>query len=192
MTSQFESDIRARLAEALGGALGLLPETRLIHLPARASHASFRPPQGSRAESLLSLDYGSLYGAPLVEKTRVVNGWLLFDFSAAFFSALTDRILPALPAPDTAGETLAENRMNALSRHGGTGCPDIPAFHRALLLALTAHESLAAYRRAERAALSLFHTIPPRDRPAILSACGSLGGALLRLLVCSRSTAHIL
>jgi len=190
MTPQFESDIRTRLAEELGSAPGWLPQAQLIRLPARAAHASFRPPQGLRAEPLLSLDFGTLYGAPLVEKTRIVNGWLLFDFSAAFFSALTDKILLTLPAPDIAGETLAENRMRALSRHGGTGCPDIPAFHRTLVLALTAHESLAAYRRAERAALSLLHTIPPRDRPAVLSACGSLGGALLRLLACSRSSAH--
>ncbi|MEZ4626706.1 MAG: hypothetical protein R2912_00875 [Eubacteriales bacterium] len=36
-----------------------------------------------------------------------------------------------------------------------------------------------------RAALSLFHTIPPRIRPALLSRCGALGGAILRLLAFS-------
>jgi len=122
----------------------------------------------------------------LVKAVREVNGWLLFDFSPAFFSALVDEINASPSAPDANGETHAENRMRALARHSGLGCPDIPAFHRAIIEAVVAHESPAAYRRAERAALSLFHTIPPRERPALFPHCGALGGAILRLLIFSR------
>ena len=189
MTPPFESDIRAQLVGVLGEALGQAPDAKRIRLPARVAHASVRLPEGVDASTLATPDFGSLYGAPLVETLRVVSGWLLFDFSPRFFSALTQAILAADPAPDTAGnqpETHAENRMRALSRHPGSGCPDHPAFHRALILALVAHESDAAYQRAQMAAETLFHTIPPRDRGALFSRCGALGGALWRLLYKSR------
>lgn len=186
MTPPYERDIRNRLAEALGGALGQTPDAQRIRLPARMAHASFHPPQGADADRLATLDFGSLYGAPLVMAVRVVNDWLLFDFSPAFFAALTDEICRSRHTPDLSGETHAENRMRALSRHDGAGCPDEPAFHRALIEAVVAHESPAAYRRAERAALTLFHTIAPRERSALFSCCGALGGAIWRLLSRSR------
>lgn len=186
MTPPFESEIRAQLIRVLGAALRQPPEPAQIHLPARDAHASFRPPQGSDAIALVTLDFGFLYGAPLLDSIRVVNGWLLFDFSPAFCSALVDCINRTLPEPTSEDETHAENRMRALARHSGEGCPDLPAFRRALVLALVAGESPAAYRRAERAALTLFHTIPARDRGALLTRCGALGGALWRLLTHSR------
>lgn len=185
MKPPYESDIRAQIRRVLGGAAQLPPAVR-VHMPARDAHASLRLPAGTPAQAVLALDFGSLYGAPLVDSLRVVNGWLLFDFTPSFFSALADEINRALPAPDHASETLAENRMYVLSRHEGSGCPDHPAFHRALMLAIVSHESKATYARAERAALTLFHTIPPRERPALLSRCGALGGAMLRLLNSSR------
>lgn len=185
MKPPFESEIRAQIRRVLGGAFPGTPDAR-IHLPARNAHASVHLRTGASEQTLSSLDFGSLYGAPFVESLRVVNGWLLFEFSPAFFSAWTDEINRALPAPERADEALAENRMFVLSRHEGTGCPDHPAFHRALILAAVAHESKAAHMRAEQAALKLFHTIPPRIRPALFSRCGALGGAMLRLLSNSR------
>jgi len=185
MKPPFESEIRAQILRVLGGAATLPPAAR-VHLPARDAHASIRLPAGTSTEAVLALDFGSLYGAQLVSSLRVVNGWLLFDFSPAFCSALVDEINHVLPALVRAEETLAENRMYVLSRHEGSGCPDHPALHRALMLAIVAHESKAAYARAERAALTLFHTIPPRERPALLSRGGALGGAMLRLLTQSR------
>ena len=184
MKPPFESDIRAQIRRVLGGALPDAPASR-IHLPARDAHASVHLPQGADAAALAALDFGLLYGAQLVSSVREVNGWLLFTFSSAFFSALVDEIHRLLPAPESAFDSLAQNRMYVLSRHGGTGCPDHDAFHRALILATVAHESKAALARAEQAALTLFHTIPPRIRPALLSRCGALGGAILRLLACS-------
>ena len=192
MIPPYESEICTRIAETLGTALENPLPARSIHLPARNAHASVHPQRDGKIDRLLALDYGSLYGAKLVETTRVVNGWLLLDFSPAFFSALVDEINASVPAPDTSGETHAQNRMYVLSRHEGTGCPEIPSFYRALLLALTAHESAAAYRRAERAVLTLFHDIPARERPALFRQCGAFGGAILRLLCIASSTAHVL
>ncbi len=186
MTPPFESDIRTQLVRVLGEAAGQAPNAARIHLPARAAHASFRPPEGADAFALAGLDFGFLYGARLVDSVRVVRGWLLFDFSPAFFSALTQQVNTVLPAPGAQGETYAENRMRSLSRQEGLGCPDHPAFYRALILSLVSHESPAAYRRAQRAAETLFHTIPPRDRGALLPRCGALGGALWRMLSYSR------
>ena len=186
MKPPYESEIRAQLVCVLSGAFRQMPEDAQIRLPARDAHASFRPPQGVDAQALATLDFGSLYGAPLCDSVRVVNGWLLFTFSPAFCSALVQHINRSLPEPVRTDETHAENRMRVLARHEGKGCPDLPALQRALVLALVAWESPAAYRRAERAALSLFHTLPPQERLGLLPCCGALGGALWRLLSYSR------
>ncbi len=183
MTTSFDSEIRVRLADVLGGAFLCPIDAKKIRLPARHADASVRPPQEADPERALGADFGSLYGAPLVESVHLVNGWLLFDFSPAFFGALAERVNALFPAPSSDGGRHAVNRMLALMRHGQAGCPDHPALHRALLLAICAHESRAAYRRAEHAAQTLFHSVPPRDRCALLSGCGALGGALARLLL---------
>ena len=186
MTPPYESEIRAQLVRVLGGALQNAPAASRVRMPARDAHASFHQPVDADLHALAALDFGTLYGVTLVDSVRVVNGWLLFDFTPAFFSALVEEINRVLSAPERTDETLAENRMYVLSRHEGSGCPDHPAFHRALVLAMVAHESAAARNRAERAALTLFHSIPPQERPALLSRCGALGGAMLRLLTQSR------
>lgn len=186
MKPPYESEIRAQLVCVLSGAFRQMPEDAQIRLPARDAHASFRPPQGADAQALAALNFGSLYGAPLLDSVRVVNGWLLFDFSPVFCSALVDHINRALPEPKSEDETHAENRMRVLARHSGEGCPDLTVFHRALVLSLIAGKSPAARRKAEFAAQALFHTIPPRERIALLPRCGALGGALWRLLAHSR------
>ena len=184
MTSPYESEIRARITHALSAAQAGAAVSR-VHLPARDAHASVHVPAGADVSALLAIDDGSRYGAPLVSSVRLLNGWLLFTFSPEFFTALVDEINRTLPLPDETSETYAENRMRVLARHEGADCPNIHVFHRALALALVAHESAAARHRAERAALTLFHTIPPRERPALLARCGALGGAMLRLLSAS-------
>ena len=188
MKSFFGSEIRQSLAGALGDALGIPVDAGKIRLPAREAHTSYRPPQGIDAAGVRAADFAPLYGAPLVSQVRLVNGWLLFDYTAAFFSALVAQVNNTLPLPSEDCGSHAINRMRALSRHDGSGCPDIPAFHRALILALAADQSAAAFRKAEQAAIALFHSIPPRERPALLPSCGALGGALARLLVSARLT----
>jgi hypothetical protein len=186
MIPSFDSDIRGSLAGSVGRALGAAVGAETIRLPSRASDASLRPPRGTDPCAALSADFGSLWGAPLVETVRAVNGWLLFGFTPAFYDALVSQVNASLPLPEEDGGVYAVNRMLALARHTGGGCPNLTAARRALLLAVSAHRSPAAYQRALRAAETLFSSVPPRDRPALLSRSGALGGALARLLFFSR------
>lgn len=186
MTPPYKSDIRAALSARLAEALCMEIDRTRVHLPARNAHASYHPPQNADFTALAALDFGLLYGESLVQRVCARNGWLLFDFSPAFFSALVEQINAGCSAPEDSAETHAQNRMAVLSRHGGTGCPNHPAFQRALLVALSANESAAAYRKAERAAETLFHTVPPCERAGLSAKCGAFGGAMLRLLSVSR------
>lgn len=183
MIPSFDSEIRACLAEALTRALGAAVDARRIHIPARHADASVYLPRGSEPARALGADYGDLWGAPLVSGVRLEHGWLLISFSDVFFSALVERINAALPLPRQDGGSHAVNRMLVLARHGGEGCPPVPAMRRALLEALLAHKSPAACRKAARAAETLFHSIPPRERPALLEQSGGYARALARLLV---------
>lgn len=182
MTQAFDSEIKEALAGALGRSLGVPFSARSVRMPARQADASAHLPPGAGAAQALCADFGALCGAQLVARVRLVNGWLLFDFTGAFLSALVSRVNASLPLPADFGSAHEANRMLVLSRHGGEGCPDLPAFRRALLEAVCAHQSRAAYARAACAAETLFHTIPPRERPALMRRCGALGGALARLL----------
>ena len=78
MMPSFDRDIRTRLAEALGGALGTAVGERAVRLPTRSADASVHLPPGFDPATALSADYGSLWGAPLVSGVRLENGWLLF------------------------------------------------------------------------------------------------------------------
>jgi len=182
MIPSFDRDIRIRLAETLGGALGTAVGEQAVHLPARHADASAHLPLGCDSALALSADYGSLWNAPLVSSVRLQNGWLLFAFSDALFDALVGQINASLPLPSDDGGAHALNHLLTLGRHGGEGCPALPSFRRALLEAVCANQSPAAYPRAERAAETLFHPIPPRERPALMDHCGAYARALARLL----------
>ena len=182
MADLFEAEIRNCLSGGLGRALGREVDARAVHLPARAAEASLRILQGASENDALKADYGLLYGAPLVGSVRVVRGWLLYEFSGSFLSALVQKINAELPLPQDDRGDHAVNSMLALARQRGEDCPNVFAMRRALLLALSAHTGPAAYQKAARAAESLFHETPPRDRPALLAQSGALGGALARLL----------
>ena len=190
MMPSFDRDIRTRLAEALGGALGTAVGERAVRLPTRSADASAHLPPGFDPAPALSSDYGSLWGAPLVSGVRLENGWLLFTLSDALFDALVVQVNASLPLPENDGGEHALNRLLVLGRHGGEGCPALPPFRRALLDAICASQSPAAYRRAVRAAETLFHSIPPRERPALLDRSGAYARALARLLGSVRSFSH--
>ena len=182
MIPSFDREIRACLAVALGGVFKTAVDERAVRLPARHADASVHVPPETDPAAALAADYGSLWGAPLVSGVRLVNGWLLFAFSDAFCDALVSRVNEALPLPPDDGGAHAVNRMLALGRHEGAGCPAVPAMRRALLEAISARQSPAAFRRASRAAETLFHAVPPRDRPALLCRSGAVGTALAKLL----------
>ena len=190
MMPSFDRDIRIRLAEVLGGALGTAVGERAVRLPTRSADASAHLPPGFDPAPALSADYGSLWGAPLVSGVRLENGWLLITLSDALLDALVGQINASLPLPENDGGEHALNRLLVLGRHGGEGCPALPPFRRALLDAVCASQSPAAYRRAVRAAETLFHAIPPRERPALLDRSGAYARALARLLGSVRSFSH--
>ncbi|MEZ4626707.1 MAG: hypothetical protein R2912_00880 [Eubacteriales bacterium] len=96
MKPPFESDIRAQIRRVLNGAHPDAPVSR-IHLPARDAHASVHLPQGADADALAALDFGTLYGAQLVDSVRMVNGWLLFTFSPAFLTLWWKRSIAFCP-----------------------------------------------------------------------------------------------
>lgn len=182
MIPSFDHDIRVRLAETLGDALGTVVDERSVRLPARQADASVHLPLNSDSARALGADYGALWGAPLVSGVRLVNGWLLYTFSEALFDALVGQINTALPLPTDDGGSHAINRMLALGLHGGAGCPQIPTFRRALLDGICAGQSPAALSRTARAAETLFHSIPPKERPAVFDRSGAYARALARLL----------
>jgi hypothetical protein len=179
MSRLLENEIRGALSRAAAYASGLHLAGETFHIPARHAAASVRLPEGS---SVFRAPEAELFGSPLIQNGRMVRGWLLFDFSDAFYDALVRRVLKTLPAADHAPQEHAVNRMLVLSRHGGSGCPRVPSVQRALLLCILAHQSRAAYARAARAAETMLHPVVPYERPALLAACGELGDACARLL----------
>ena len=181
MVNRFENEIRLRLAEAASGAYSCRFDGARVHLPARHAAASLRLPNGTPDAPAQAVS-ARLYGVELVESCRVVNGWLLFDLTREFYNALTAQVNAELPPPESDLGRHAVNRMLVLARHGGTGCPDIPALQRALLLCVCAGKSRASLLPAERAALTMFHVVEPNERPALLERSGALGSACARLL----------
>ncbi|HWP21922.1 MAG TPA: hypothetical protein VN417_04180 [Candidatus Cryosericum sp.] len=181
MVNRFENEIRFSLAEAACGAYSFRFDASRLHLPARHAAASLRLPNGTPDSPAQAIS-ARLYGVELIESCRVVNGWLLFELSRAFYDALTEQVNAELPPPASDLGRHALNRMLVLARHEGTGCPNIAALQRALLLCVCAGKSPASLLRAERATRTLFHSIEPNQRPALLNASGALGNACARLL----------
>lgn len=179
MSQPFGSEIRRSIAEAASRACGVPLPAGAVRVPARQALASLRLPEGAPAPENMQT---ALYGAPLLETARFVNGWLLFDFSDEFFDALAAEAVRRLPPVPDPLASHAVNRLTTLSRHGGTGCPHIPSLQRALFLCAFSGESAAARFRAERALEGMFHAVPPSERPALLEKCGLLGEACARLL----------
>jgi hypothetical protein len=181
MVNAFESEIRSCLAEAASRAAGLPFDASSVHLPAKHAAASLRLLNGAPPFQPETVS-ARLYGVEMIESCRIVNGWLLFDLSDAFYNALTEHVLAAYPPPESDSGRHAVNRMLVLARHGGTGCPSIPALQRALLLCVCAGKNRSSLEQAERTANAMFRSIPPKERPALLEQSGALGDACARLL----------
>ena len=167
------SDIR----RALGSPLGLSPAR--VRVPARAHAAGCYFP----GDAVPSADaFGALYGTPLVAGVLRAGDWLLFTLTDAFYDACVARALLLPPPPDNSGFVHAVDRMRHLARHGGAGCPRVPALQSALLLALCAHGGRGDYARACLALEGAFSAVPVAARPALTAVSGEFGDACARLL----------
>ncbi len=174
--------IKTAIAEGLGAPFS----ARGVRLPARdAAAAAYAPPPldaGTLAAELTRTNpFPRVLGAPSVSAVRARNGWLLFTLDRAFYAAAAAQILAVLPPPGSDLGSYALNRMRAYARHTGRGCPDAASVQRALLLALCLHFGSVGLRAAERAALTMFHGIPPRGRAAVIEASGAVCDAIARI-----------
>jgi len=186
MSHALDSEIRAAIAGALSGETGVFFDADDVHLPSRVSAASVHIPGRLPARGFSAAIFPALFGAPLATACRMRGGWLLIDFSDSFYDALVARVHAVLPPASGIMETHAINRLSALARHGGSGCPRVPSFQRALLLSLSAQKSPGAYTRASRACEAMVRSIPPRERPALIGQSGALADAMARLLSAAR------
>lgn len=182
MKHTLDKEIRHILADALSHEAGVEFDADSVHLPSRNSAASAHIPYRLPVREFSANIFPPAFGTPFVSSCRTVGGWLLIDFYDSFYDILVERVRAVLPAADTGTESHAVNKLNALARHGGSGCPHIFSLQRALLLALTAQKSPGAYAIAYRACETMLHSVPPRERPALLEQSGALGDALSRLL----------
>lgn len=179
------------IAAGLSHVLGEAVPPSAVHIPARdaAASSAVAISRGLDAEALCvrlgsaaGAAFGPVFGVKPVQAVRAQNGWLLFDLTDAFYAAAVWHVLDTFPpaAGDCGKHTL--NRMRALARRGGTGCPAVPEVQRALLLTLGAPLSAAARAQAERALLTMSHGVPQRERPALLARCGGVAEAAARIL----------
>lgn len=186
MSHAIDSEIRSVIADTLSSETGVIFDAGGVHLPSRNSAASIHIPYWLPTRSFPVGIFPALFGEPFVSATRTTGGWLLIDFFDSFYDALVDRIRVVLPASRSGMENHTINKLTVLARHGGTGCPHIASFQRALLLSLSAQKSPGAYASACRACERLWNPIPPRERPALIEQCGALSDALARLLFSAR------
>ena len=187
----FSQRLQSALADGLSRAAGRVVPPSDIHMPARAAAA------GSPAAIRLGLDaarladelsetlpFPEVFGVQPVARVRAENRWLLFDLSDAWYAAAAGALIAALPPAEDDCGSHALNRMRALARRGGAGCPACAPVQRALFLTMLLLPDGAPPRRAEaeRALLSMAHGLPPRERAGLLSGCGAVGEAAARVL----------
>ena len=182
-----QSALAAGLSQAIDRAVPLSD----IHMPARAAAASSPAAirhglDAARLADRLSetLPFPEVFGVQPVRRVRMENRWLLFDLSDEWYAAAADALIAALPPAAADCGSHALNRMRALARRGGAGCPPYPPVQRALLLTLLLLPEGAPHRRAqaERALLTMAHGLTPRERTALLNGCGAVGEAAARVL----------
>ena len=144
----------------------------------------------------------TLLGVPLVACVYENGGHLLFRLTDAFYTALLREVLMVYPPapPLSAGEELppearhihyAQRRMWMLARYaeGEVCCPTVPAIQRALFLSAGVGERLdhprALQLRLEEASTALttmFHTVLPHERSALMRESAFVGEAAARIL----------
>lgn len=183
--------LQAALAAGLSQAIDRAVPLSDIHMPARAAAAGSPTAirfglDAARLADRLSkaLPFPEVFGVQPVRRVRTKNRWLLFDLSDEWYAAAADALIAALPPAAADCGSHALNRMRALARRGGAGCPPYAPVQRALLLTLLLLPDATPRQRAqaERALLTMAHGLPPRERAALLGGCGAVGEAAARVL----------
>lgn len=163
-------------------------------LPARAAAASCPLLTEDAADCAARLSaardrFLPVLGAPLVLAVAEENGWLLFTFTDAFYTALTAHMLCTLPPVDGDGGDHLKNRLMGLARKPRCGCPQDPAAQRAVWLAALCCERSGRLTDARRAAQALFTAKKPAARAAFLARCADPADAALRALAWAQACA---
>jgi len=123
----------------------------LLKARMRSVEASLRADQGHRSEAVTTLEeclriYEAKRAWPLVARTLVKTAHILVDTEPARGLALTEKVLPLIPAPDSVLRWLAEsNRAECLIQMGEIG-QALQAFHLAESLRATRPRADAARR----------------------------------------------
>lgn len=172
------------IAQGISRCLGTgLPPER-VKVPARGAEAGVALPVtsgGTACRVPEPEDFPYVCGICAIGTVRYENGWFLFTVSDAFLDLLIASAKD-LPLPEGDGGKLALNRLLLLGRHGGSGCPESKTVREALWLCACAAEGRTAPARAERAVLTMFRDVPPKQRPALYGLCGEAALAAYRLL----------
>jgi len=187
MAFSFQNGLRLCIGARLCAAVRKPVLPQHIHIPARSDAVgspiavSYALDADALAKSLMPESFLPYLGVDPVSAVRAENGWLLFTLSNALYSAAVDMIRSELPAPAHDCSSLALNRMMALAKKGGTGCPNDPAVERAFLLTLLLTDDArpAAIDRAESALLSMLHHLPPRERDIGIGQLADAAGRIL-------------
>lgn len=123
---------------------------------------------------------------PLLQAVRHENGWILFDFMDAFYTALCEAITKTAcsPAPATDEDELyLINRLRIWQRHGSCACPPDPQVQRALWLAFCDTARVKKlHKETQRAILTMTHHKDGPTRIELEHAIGGVAQAILHLM----------
>lgn len=177
--------VRQKLFAGVRARGGVEVPPAAFHLPARSAPASAFLPEEARVPyrwADAGSAFGAVLGAPLVLRTELDGSYLLLHFTGAFYDALVAHIRASLPAAADDRGRLALNRMLALARKAGEGCPDDPAAKRLLWQLVCLYERPGGIADAERAATAYLTQLPPRERQRLAGQSGALADAAARIL----------
>lgn len=118
---------------------------------------------------------------PAVRAACWERQWLLISFTDGFYDACVRDIVASLPSPADDRGSHALNRMLALARQGGEGCPRIDAVQRALWLLLGAAYGYTSASEAARAWERMLYALPVQACMEARRSCGPMADACARL-----------
>lgn len=170
-------DIYALARRAIAAGLPGVTEAD-VRIPARHAAISVYAPEAPLAAAEA---FPTVLGVPMVRTVGRQNGWLLFTLTDKFYDACVREICGVLPKPPDDCGSFARNRMLALARQAGEGCPHNAHIRRALWLWLGAAYGYVSKTEAERAFLRMLYPLPVRERMQARRSLGQMADACARL-----------